>query len=55
MTTTLASIDKYGNAEAAISFALTDFTEKLVNVAVFPGPAYIDSEGDALASLTIVS
>ncbi|MEY2977546.1 MAG: hypothetical protein ACO31I_02465 [Prochlorotrichaceae cyanobacterium] len=52
---TLSSIDKYGDAEAAISFALTDFTAKLVDVAVFPGPAFQDADGDALASLTIVS
>ncbi|MGA1131122.1 MAG: Ig-like domain-containing protein, partial [Prochlorotrichaceae cyanobacterium] len=51
----LSSIDKYGDAEAAISFALTDFTAKLVDVAVFPGPAFQDADGDALASLTIVS
>ena len=59
---TLSTVDKFGAAGIAIPFALTDFTEKLVDITVAthpsPGltiPPFVDGNGDPLASITVVS
>ncbi len=52
---TLGTVDKFGAAGTTIGFELTDFTEKLVDIDPFAGPAFIDPDGDELASLTIAS
>ena len=51
---TLGTVDKYNFAGTETSFALTDFTEKLVDIEPFAGPAFVDPQGDDLASITIV-